>query len=218
MALIFKNDVLYLHIPKTGGNWLTTIATQSDLVLGEVGHKHATYDHLIPRPNVLSARFGPWRHLSNAPHILCVVRNPLAWYSSWFRYQVKRNWHVWGQNGHLRKWHVCSELNASSAPNFMEFMRNVNANSPGFLTAFYGRYIHGTDATVLRNETLAEDFIAFAEKTGLDIDPAATRAAGRIGESPKIDLHWDPDILRQTVENERGAFRAYGYDEPSVCP
>lgn len=95
-------------------------------------------------------------------------------------------------------------------------MRNVNSNCPGFLTAFYGRYIHGSGATVLRNEALEDDFIAFAEKVGLDLDTRAVREAGRIGESPKIDLTWDPDVLRATVENERGAFRAYGYDEPTM--
>ncbi len=214
MSLILKNDILYLHIPKTGGNWLTSIAESQGLVVGSVGHKHSTFDHVLRsvRITYLSAT----RRLSKTPTVLCVVRNPLTWYESWFRYQTKRNWKTWGVNGHLTKWHVCSALNDLEHTDFMAFMKSVNASEPGFVTRMYGRYTQGSNATVLRNEHLAEDFVEFAARVKLPIDRTKVLSTGRIGESPKMDLHWDDAVLRETIENETAGFRAYGYALPET--
>jgi len=214
MALVLKNNVLYLHIPKTGGNWLTKMVHDQGLVKGELGHKHATFDYISPRPGALRSMTSSWRHISGSPTVLCVVRNPLSWYESWFRYQISREWRDWGQEGNPGRWHVCAALNPCKAPDFMTFMRSVNKQVPGFLTCFLGRYTHGANATVLRNETLAQDFVAFAERVDLPVDRDALLTAGRVGESPKMKLEWDDEVLRETVENERAAFRAYGYELP----
>jgi hypothetical protein len=98
--------------------------------------------------------------------------------------------------------------------NFMDFMRCVNQSNPGFVTRFFGRYTQGANATILRNETLAQDFLQFAERMQLSVDSEAILKSGRIGESPKMDLAWDTEVLRETVENETAAFRAYGYKLP----
>jgi hypothetical protein len=69
MALILKNDVLYLHVPKTGGNWLTATLKAEDLIIGSISHKHATYDYVVYRGTVMRQRaalvtppsYPPWR-------------------------------------------------------------------------------------------------------------------------------------------------------------
>lgn len=218
MALILKNNILYLHIPKTGGNWLTTLANEQNLIIGKLGHKHATYDYLMPRPRARSLRsiFGPWRNLHGCPTILCVVRNPLSWYESWFRYQTKGAWRDWGEAGNPKRWHVCAALNICKKMKFMEFLKCVNQRNPGFVTRFFGRYTQGANATILRNETLAQDFVKFAERMKLSVDSEVILKSRRIGESPKMDLAWDTEVLRETVENETAAFRAYGYKLPEI--
>lgn len=214
MALVLKNNVLYLHIPKTGGNWLTKMVHDQGLVVGELGHKHATFDYISPRPGPLRSMISSWRHLAGPPTVLCVVRDPLSWYESWFRYQTSKQWRDWGEAGNPARWHVCAALNPCKSSDFMTFMRRVNKHVPGFLTCFLGRYTHGANATVLRNEALAQDFVAFAERTGLPVDSKALLSAGRVGESPKMKLEWDDEVLCETVANEIAAFRAYGYELP----
>lgn len=222
MSLVFKNSVLYLHSPNTGGNWPTQMAREQGLVLGKLGHKHATYDYLAPHPG----RFGglralvsgerAWKHLSAAPKVLCGVRNPLSWYESWFKYQISKDWRDWGTEGDLSDWHVCAALNTCKDTDFLAFMRDVNRNVPGFVTGLFARYTHGAKATAPRNESLAQDFVEFAERTGSPVDRAALLSAGRIGESPKTTLHWDEDVLRETVRNAFPAFHSYGYEAPKV--
>lgn len=219
MALELRNNVLYLHIPKTGGNWLTKVAHDQGLVVGKLGHKHATYDYISgcrhPRPKSLRPFARSGRQLTGTPTVVCVVRNPLSWYDSWFRYQTSKQWQDWGEAGNLTHWHVCAALSACKANDFMDFMRNVNKYVPGFVTCLYGRYTHGANATVLRNENLAQDFVEFAERTDLPVDKTALLTAGRVGERPKMNLEWDDDVLQETVRNETAAFHGYGYSFPA---
>ena len=51
MALVLRNDVLLLHIPRTGGTWVTDVLHRHRLVIGKIGSdKHSTFDHLFHRP------------------------------------------------------------------------------------------------------------------------------------------------------------------------
>ncbi len=224
MATLLAQGVLYLHIPKTGGNWMTNILRDQGLVRGRVGNKHATFDmisdfrqkHLrgtLQRMRwTLGETVGLHHGLTARPRIVCVVRHPLSWYESWFKFQTARDWKTWGTRGDLRDWHAMADMNANAAPDFNAFMRNVNHNTPGYVTQLFARYVYGSGAEALHNETLAEDLVAFCQRVGLPVDSAAILAAPRLGESPAARIEWDPDVLRETIENERAAFRRYGYD------
>lgn len=221
MAIVLKNDVLFLHVPKSGGNWLFHVLRAEGLMLGSISHKHATYDYVLeptsrrnpkrPSPRTPWSRVTARRHLSSTPKILCVVRHPLSWYESWFKYQSANGWRTWGEDGNIRRWHPCAELNGIRSDDFMGFMRAVNARHPGFLTRLFGRYAQGAHTHVLRNEALAEEFLAFAGSVGWQVDRSRVTATQRIGESAELDLSWDPEVLEDTVALEKAIFVKYGY-------
>lgn len=224
MALILKHGILYLHVPKTGGNWVTRVLRQEALVLGEIGHKHATWDAVCARrTHGLRRRLDKlnWRlrpapgGLPAQPTVVCVVRHPLRWYESWFRYQTKHRWKDRGTQGDLRAWHVNSDLNSCASTDFETFMRNVNRERPGYVSQLFARYTFNSACHVLRNESLAADLLAFLEDHGVQVSRERILSAQRYGESPAMELEWAPDVLAETVANERPAFRAYGYEPDS---
>ena len=217
MALALKNDVLYMHIPKTGGTWLTDVLKSQNLVIGNVSGQHASWDRLTGtygaswRQFVRRMRPGH-RLIPNSPTVFCVVRHPLRWYESWFRYMEGRDWNDWGQVGNINKWHVCVELNGVEHSDFNAFMADINKRFPGFVSQLYARYINGSGAHWLRAENLTEEFIAFAKEVGLSVDEDAARSHERINVSKKQPIEWDPDVLAQTIAYDRAAFDRFGYD------
>lgn len=210
MAKILKNGLVYLHIPKTGGNWLTEILSAQNLIIDEFGHKHASYDALLAESLAEICE----RHGLSRLIYFCVVRHPLRWYESWFKYQTSRHWKNWGKAGDLERWHVMSEMNRNKAEDFNAFMALVNKNTPGFVHQLFGSYTNGSNAYVLKNECIAQDFMSLCDQLGLEIDKKAVLAAPPLGVSPEMRISWDKDILQETLENELPAFRRYGYTAP----
>ena len=89
MALILKNGAVFLHIPKTGGNWVTRILEELDLIDTEVPHKHADVCHFFSQwskqgRGIFGGRLGRDRSQAkqDKPFMFCFVRNPLSWYES----------------------------------------------------------------------------------------------------------------------------------------
>lgn len=84
--IIINKKFAFLHVPKTGGNWVTKIINESGLDAINYGDKHATYDYICGADFV---NYSPIMRFSTIPKFrnFCVVRNSLKWCESWFKYQ-----------------------------------------------------------------------------------------------------------------------------------
>ena len=95
MAIILKNGAVFLHIPKTGGNWVTTILRELNLIKENIAHKHADINHFFAPPSrgrKAIMKYAAHRMLyppKEKPYMFCFVRNPLNWYESWFKYMLE---------------------------------------------------------------------------------------------------------------------------------
>lgn len=232
MALLLKDGSLFLHIPKTGGNWVTEVLYRERLVKAEVGaYKHVDLPHLFagightPRKRLVNwTRNLPARALINLhwvqhgkPFLFCFVRHPLSWFESWFRYmhQDTMRWRDYGNEHSLADWHPNAMLNGTGSPDFNQFVRNVIARRPGYVTELFGNYTQpGLIDFVGKQENLREDLIHVLSLRQLQFDPERIRAYGRIGVSrPPEEIHiaWNEDLRQEVLRLEYAALRRYGY-------
>ncbi|MEL6519801.1 MAG: hypothetical protein AAFQ66_02490 [Pseudomonadota bacterium] len=222
MPLMLRDGVVFLHAPKTGGNWVTSVLEEQGLVDFAFGHKHADAAHLTAPP-FRSKRGGEYvryvramlrlRHMQEQ-RFFYTVRNPFDWYESWFKYQGsdKRQWRNWGAPPNPFQWHVNSPLNCEAPASFSEFMTFVTDKVPGYATRLFGQYRAIGPAHVLKNETLAEDLCHALTAYGLPHDRERIMTAGRVGESPSQQIEWDPALRQKVRDLDRAAFVEYGYE------
>jgi hypothetical protein len=213
MSDIINNKFCFLHIPKTGGNWVRTVLRESGIkqIKSNEISKHATYDLLVTQKT--KSIFS--RYSNREINYFCVVRHPLLWYQSWFNYQHTRGWKNWGEGGNLnpRKWHCLSPLNMPPQKDFNEFLTLVNRNTPGFLTHLYYSYTLPSNARVLKNENLREDVFQLNRQWRLGIDEELILNTKTINASKKSNIFWTEKNLVDTIENERSLFKKYDYSE-----
>lgn len=224
MALVLKDGSVFLHIPKTGGNWVSKILRESHLVSSEMGQtKHSDQAHLtVPLSRDGKRWLGPWqrhkirRTLQPRPFMFCFVRHPLSWYESWFSYmsQASRNWQNFGNENDLFDWHPNSILNGCGSEDFNQFVENVITKCPGYVSQLYSRYTCPKIDFIGKQETLREDLITVLKSLGLTFDEMHIRNAQEHGvsEKPKNPVSWNESLRKEVMALERPALRAYGYD------
>ena len=168
MAILLKSGGLFLHVPKTGGNWVTEVLESNELVFAHVAGKHAGPAQLAPLEHLLEI---PRRYdrPNRASFRFCFVRHPLSWYESWYRMNVDRGWPEWAVDEDA--WNPSVELNGLGASTFDRFIENVLRHRPGFLARLY-RFYAADAHFVGRQEHLAEDLIAVLTLLGVEFDAA----------------------------------------------
>jgi hypothetical protein len=244
MAVMLNCGAVFLHIPKTGGSWVTDILRSQGLVRKEFTHIHAdmvrvryynsgtasavrsSYEwakSLVPRK--LKA-LGPAQRLkksaeqaceSSLPFYFCFVRHPLRWYESWWRYMCGRSGADWASESDLTSWHPCGILRELGDPEFATFVRNVNRVRPGFVTELYGLYTQQGIQFVGQQERLVDDLVDVLKKLNVNFDEQQIRESKRVNVSKteRLPIEWAPDLEFQTTQFELAGMARYGY-EPSA--
>lgn len=190
MLLLKDNYSTFLHIPKTGGNWVSRVLNDLDLANCKTGDKHDC---------------DPGRHFG-----FCFVRNPITWYESWFKYQTHIGWINWDKD------HPCEPLNRLGSEHFNDFIYNVLQNQPGFVTRLYSCFTDNAQF-VGRQENLREDLILILDFQGFDFDRDYVRQLESIGVSPDIPIDWTDELKRAVIEKEHEVFLRYGYEGSLSC-
>lgn len=147
---------------------------------------------------------------------MAVVRNPLTWYESWFKYQTSKGFKDWGKSGRPKKWHVMSSINEIREDDFNDFVMATQRAHPGFVTMLYADYTSRSAAHILRNETIRDDFAEINKRFELGIPETAIFDSPEHGVSPKRQITWDPKVLEETIRLEQACFRAYDYSWDNV--
>ena len=223
MAIRLKNGAIYLHIPKTGGNWITAILKEMDLIESRIAHKHADVSHFYFPSNLnykeyLKFHIDRLRHQTSKkkPYMFCFVRNPLAWYESWYKYmeQPSRQWIHWGDEKDINKWHPIAMLNGlGGGCDFDQFVQNVNKKRPGFVTEMFAGFTKPQIDFIGKQENLEDDFIRLLNDMNVKFDEGFIREYGKVGVSakPKKKVVWPHQLKVETALYEYAGLVRYGY-------
>lgn len=141
----------FLHVPKTGGSWVTEVLRASGICGPALGHEHG------------------WEH--DEPWAFCVLRHPVDWYRSHWAYQRQKKWKMWGGRSH-----PLNEILVIKNEDFGGFVRECIDEAPGFLARMYARFAERGEV-VLRQETLRADLAGLGGSRGWALNLGAVPAA-----------------------------------------
>jgi hypothetical protein len=232
MATLIKGDVLFVHIPKTGGSWVRHVLRRQGLVVMEWPHPHPDMTRILNFPRMYPMHFikQSLKHRSltlyekiRDSYKFCFVRNPFSWYESRWRFMKSLDWKSFHEQyktefPHILKtpWHPNEYLESIGPADFDTFMRAVIDRYPGYLTQMYGWYAPPQDIDFVgRTENLVDDLIHVLRHVGTSFDEQAIRDTGRINTSPKRvnKPEWGPDIRQAVRRLEAPIFEHFGYED-----
>ena len=185
MAIRLRKTV-FLHIPKTGGTWVSAVLRKLCIVHEETTRRpHMRWPEILADP-----KMSAWRGLKP----FAFVRNPVSWYRSYWAYKNRMGW---------EKGNWIDE--ACSADTFAMFVLKCITKHPGLLGQMYERHTNGVE-TVGRFETLREDLLRIlkAERVGELPDIPPINASPSLPECP-------PDLARAIEEAEADTMKRWGY-------
>ncbi len=238
MAILLKNGAVFLHIPKTGGSWVSKALEEQDLVKCYFSHPHADMERVLNYPRHYFGtylrqrlKFGSKLHQEIvAGYKFCFVRNPFDWYESYWRYMEGLKWKPFQQDhqqaGQLkgRNWHPTGFIEPFGASDFNQFIRNITANYPGYLSQLYSSYTPPGEVQFIgKQETLIDDLVQIlhASNASFNEEQLRDRAHQKVNKS-KAQIEkpsWDPNLRQSLFALEQAAFFRYGYSDillPSV--
>jgi hypothetical protein len=156
MATGGNENLLFIHIPKTGGNWVWEAMKAGGVELEVEGHLlHPTLRELDRRGRFT---FG-------------FVREPSSWYASVWRFRrklIEEENHMPGE--FPDEWVLLD---------FPDFVATVERERPSFLSSYFEEFIGPPEARidfVGRYEALADDLVLALKRAGQEFDEEALRA------------------------------------------
>lgn len=224
MAVILKDGSVFLHIPKTGGTWVTRILRELGAMQCSLGHRHANWSHLLAPGNQGAGRKAEYwlkrgLHLRTRPRpfTFCFVRHPLDWYESFYSYksQPSIDWEPDGDFENIDRWHPNSVLNGlGKGKDFNEFVEAVFERFPGYVTALFSYYTLRPVDFVGKQESLREDLVEVLHRLDFEFDADSILTSKRTNQSraESEQLDWDPDLKEKVREAEWAGIVRFGYD------
>lgn len=220
MALLLHNGSVFLHIPKTGGTWVTRALERLGLVRAEFGHMHADMDrvlqaHLLPvgksSHGEQNARLDS--EIRKDTFKFCFVRNPIQWFESWWSYMDGLNWPSWGDINDKNRWHPVRCFNHLKGLSFNDFVGGAETLRPGFVTEMYSRYTSEGIGFIGKQETLVDSLVQVLGIMNCTFDEELLRSLPRVNESraQKQPVLWNPSLLNRVTQLETAGLLRYGY-------
>jgi hypothetical protein len=207
MAFLLSHSV-FVHIPKSAGQWVAQTLNNAGLIVGTLGVVHASPDEI--------------RHelaFQQRSIVFTIVRHPLSWYQSIWVHRMNENWLPMDDpNWFTPRWmDIWAEFTKHcQASRFDEFVRKCITYFPnGFVSTLYEVYTEGC-SFVGKQERLVEDLLKVLKLAGEQFQPAS------IYTMPPKNVrarqpHWSslctytPPLIDLTMQTEANAIERFGY-------
>lgn len=178
------NKTVFIHIPKTGGMWITAVLEKLGAVREKTNLPHVTWTQILENRSRKA-----WHDLRP----FAFVREPVGWYRSYWAFKMRVGWDP--GNG------VDDEC---QDPSFPAFVAKMVTHKPGFLGQLYTQFTKGT--VVYRFETLKEDFLKALQEEGFNAIPDV----GSINRSNYLPP-CPPELAKAIEGSEAEMMKTWGY-------
>ena len=200
MALILDNGVSFLHVPKTGGTYARTVFNKLGIVNKEL--RGPSFESKKSIHTILDSE-----------NTVCLVRNPIEWYQSYWVYKTYISENRWNMNNQFDKKCHSGEFNG--------FIENVIQNYPnGFLNKFFAEYTQGCEFIgryeELHNSLLYIVNINRTNKFKLDDVVESEVKVGSRNSSYIEQIRYRDENLQSIRDIERETMLRYGYEQPEI--
>lgn len=184
----------FLHVPKTGGNWISSVLRKQFPMAQSMPKIHTTRKS-APRPDLFTFSF---------------VRHPLTWYQSYFSYKQRKGWQP------ENDWDKVVRRDL-----FTDFIEAAIAHTPAYYSKLLRRFVGkaGDEVDFIgRFESLTEDLIHALELAGEEFDADMIRHTPPVNQS-HYDLHpavYPEDLARRVLDVEAEAVQRF-YSADAGC-
>ncbi len=207
MALILPKSV-FIHIPKTGGNWVREALQRAELPIKEARHRYHVTELRPAKPHCCQhSRLRDVSEEDRSGRIsFAFVRHPLSLYQSWWAFKMQTGW-----NDVFEFERLCK------SETFPEFLEKVLKHFPGWAGKIFNQIDVDGIQMIGRQENLTEDLIAILRAAGEEFDPDVIRNMPHtnvVGTLSKWQerAQYTPELERAVLESEREALERFGYD------
>jgi len=170
----------FLHVPKTGGNWVSTVLRELFHHAQRMPKIHTTRIS-APRPELFTFAF---------------VRHPLTWYQSYFSYKQRKGWDP------TNNWDDIVRCDS-----FAEFVERACDETPGYYSKLLRRFVGpaGDEIDFVgRFESLTDDLICALELAGEQFDADVIRETPPVNQS-SYNVHpavYTDELTQRVLEVE----------------
>jgi len=171
MALVIDGKALFLHVPKTGGLFVTNFLKGRTKQVG-YRHSHINLVGTVAYSNVFK---------------FCFIRPPDEWYRSYWQMKMKFK-NSWFYYEPKTLYHPNWEIDPScGSDDLNEFVRNC-AEKNGYLVRMYKQFIygHGTQVNFVgRTETIKQDLATVLNYVGIPFSKGKLNRQPKFNKSPR---------------------------------
>lgn len=212
MAILIEDkNVMFLHIPKTGGRWVTEAIKRLDLKCVEVGLMHGYINPSHDRYKYKDKTLAEW---ANECFVFSFVRHPFEWHRSYWAYTMgvrsvnkKNGLEFWEKFEPNEVWHPTHGICDCASSEFELYLRKVIHKHRGFVTNMFNRYLYRPNGKridyVGKQENLEEDFMFVLETNNILYDRDKILGINRVGGSKhrlkKRTEIWDNSTKEEIV-------------------
>lgn len=203
MALELIDGSIFLHLPRTGGTFVTAVLRRLGLVKRAVGNKHDC-------PGVIPMNMRVRHYV--------FIRHPYDWIRSVYAYQAESDWPTWPKQKECRWWHPFREINnppEEAKRDFGAFLHWITFQHAGFASRIFTHFADWPCSYIARTDRMGDglcDIVAQFGVSGSQYADAAYKAM-RSRNSFQMDQEPSEEVLAAFLKSEQTAIQRWFYGE-----